>query len=71
MDWLDKTLAGLFTLLVVLFIWLLSLAPYSLYAKAKCLSYGYPRYSVSVTYKAYCIRTINQTEFVVPLKDIK
>ncbi len=56
--------------LLVFLIWMFSLAGYDMRVQTNCARNGYPSNITTWNYKAYCIRIVEQTEYVVPLEDV-
>lgn len=40
-------------------------------AEAQCLAAGYPGSSVTWNLRAYCVKRVNQTDVVVPLREVE
>lgn len=72
-----KSLVAVFVIFVIFvfvfsFIWSTGLFMYGIFVLDPfCLSHGYREGSVTVFYDAYCVKRIDQTDMVVPKKDIK
>lgn len=54
-------------LVLTFIIWGFSIVGADMSIQAKCAKYGYPRSITTWNFKGYCIRTIEQTEYIVPL----
>lgn len=56
--------------LIALVFYCISMAVISIYKGSMCFENGYPEYYVSLNLDTYCIRTIEQTQYVVPLDEV-
>jgi hypothetical protein len=52
------------------FAWICCLAITQLSLESRCLAAGYPSVSVTVMFRAFCVRRENQTDKVVPIGSI-
>lgn len=52
---------------ILLMLWILTFFPVALAAEKRCLTLGYPSFTVDWTYRAYCIARVDQSDIVVPL----
>lgn len=67
----EKFADVIFILLISsLLILLLTILAIDARVQAICISNGYPEHSTTWNFIGYCIRTINQTQYVVPLNQI-
>lgn len=67
MDLVEKFLGALVVIIVALMITLLA---QSYHASRICLENGYPDAQVLLISEPYCVRIINQTEYVCALSDV-
>lgn len=58
-------------LLTIVIIWTISLLGIGLYASSVCKANGYRKMTMGFPLTPYCVRIIDQTEYVVPLMEIK
>ncbi len=56
--------------MVVFFASALCYSIYQLQTKQKCLEKGYPKYQIDYTLTRYCIKRVEQTDQVTPLKNL-
>ena len=73
-DWIDKCLIAALCVLgaisLVLLAWLFAMIPKMIFAQEVCLAHGYPNGRIDYKLNAYCVKRVNQTDFVVPLADV-
>lgn len=67
----DVIVAGLLLGGVVFFLILFGGVVWQEKARSLCLEHGYPDMRASMTFDAYCIRIVNQTQVLVRLEDIR
>lgn len=71
MDTIEKVLFSVIGVLVLLLGYLLfGLLPVSLYAERICLEHNYPKSSTTWNFQNYCVRTVEQTEYVCSLDEV-
>ena len=57
-------------LLLLLGYMLFGMLPVSLYAERICLEHNYPKSSTTWNFQNYCVRTVDQTEYVCSLDEV-
>lgn len=63
----EMLIAGVFAGVAAILVFL-CIASFS--AEQKCLAHGWPRAKVDWAFNAYCVKRIDQTDVVRPLKEI-
>ena len=72
MDWQDRILGGFVVFVVVLVVLVVSVVlPLSLRADAICVEHGWPSGILTWKLEAYCMREVNETEYVLPLERVR
>lgn len=67
MRYVENLIVGALVLFVFYTIFMFGL---SVYRGSMCVENGYPRYYMSFNLDTYCIRIVEQTEYVVPLEEV-
>jgi len=70
-NWEDFAAVGAIFLVAVMLIAICVLGGQLLYTKSKCLKAGYPSTTIDVFLNFYCIKRQDQTDVVVPAKELK
>jgi len=57
-------------LIITLGVLMFVVIPITMFVSSKCLQHGYPEGQIEYNLTAYCVKRVNQTDVVVPLKDL-
>ena len=71
MDFFDRVLSIVVAAGIIVAAYVITLSVAEASAQAKCLAAGWPSAKVDYALTKYCVRRVDQTDVVVPLRDIK
>jgi hypothetical protein len=69
-DWEEVIVKIGIAILLVIALWAITIAIVTMPMKSICLTHGYPESQFTWNFIGYCVRTVNQTQYVVPISSI-